>query len=101
MGMSRSSQIRPSMYGVTSEDGWISTSSVHTTAQPPSALTPRMRARVAVPHAVAVGHLEEPVAGGDRADRDRLEQHVEARLAHELSVVVVEGARRLPGRLDD
>ena len=41
-GMSRSSQSRPSVYGDTSELGWISTSSVQTTAQPPSALTPRM-----------------------------------------------------------
>jgi hypothetical protein len=30
-----------------------------------------------------VGHLEEPVAGGDRADLHRLEQDIEARLAHE------------------
>ena len=41
-GMSASSQRRPSMYGLTSDVGWISTSSVHTTAHPPSALTPRM-----------------------------------------------------------
>jgi hypothetical protein len=42
--MSASSQSRPSTYGVTSVEGWISTSSVHTTAQPPSALTARMAA---------------------------------------------------------
>ena len=43
-GMSASSQIRPSMYGACSAEWWNSTSSVHTTAQPPSALTPRMAA---------------------------------------------------------
>jgi hypothetical protein len=32
------------MYGDTSLEGWISTSSVLTTAQPPSAFTPRMAA---------------------------------------------------------
>ena len=42
--MSSSSQRRPSAYGATSDEGWISTSSVQTTAQPPSALTPRMKA---------------------------------------------------------
>jgi hypothetical protein len=41
-GMSASSQIRPSTYGERSDVWWISTSSVHTTAQPPSAFTPRM-----------------------------------------------------------
>jgi hypothetical protein len=33
-----------SMYGETSLEGWISTSSVLTTPQPPSAFTPRMAA---------------------------------------------------------
>src|SRR5262245_33586993 len=42
--MSASSQIRPSTYGATSVEEWISTSSVQTTAQPPSAFTPRMTA---------------------------------------------------------
>ena len=42
--MSPSSQIRNSMYGVRSDDRWISVSSVHTTAHPPSALIPRMAA---------------------------------------------------------
>ena len=32
------------MKGATSDVGWISTSSVQTTAQPPSALTPRIQA---------------------------------------------------------
>ena len=32
------------MKGVKSEDGWISTSSVQTTAQPPSAFVPRISA---------------------------------------------------------
>jgi hypothetical protein len=36
--------VRPSMYGETSLDEWISTSSVLTTAQPPSAFTPRIAA---------------------------------------------------------
>ncbi len=43
-GMSTSSHRRPSTKPPTSEVGWISTSSVHTTAQPPSALTPRITA---------------------------------------------------------
>ncbi len=43
-GRSSSSQIRSSMKGVMSEVGWISTCSVHTTAQPPSALTLRIAA---------------------------------------------------------
>ena len=43
-GMSESSHSRPSAYGDVSELGWISTSSVQTTAQPPSALTPRISA---------------------------------------------------------
>ena len=43
-GMSRSSHSRSSMNGVISEVWWNSTCSVHTTPQPPSALTPRMRA---------------------------------------------------------
>ena len=33
-------------------------------------------------HAVAVRHLEEPVAGGDRPDLDGLEEDVEAGFAH-------------------
>ena len=48
IGMSRSSQSRSSMNGVMSEVWWNSTCSVHTTAQPPSAFTPRI-------HASAVG----------------------------------------------
>ena len=78
-GRSWSSQSRSSMNGPMSEVGWISTCSVQTTAQPPSALTWRMAAsarRVAVAHAVAVRHLEEAVPSGDRADRDRLEEDV-------------------------
>ncbi len=43
-GMSRSSHRRSSMEGVRSAVWWISVSSVHTTAQPPSAFTPRMNA---------------------------------------------------------
>jgi len=43
-GTSRSSHRRPSMYGATSLEGCISTSSVLTTPQPPSAFTPRMAA---------------------------------------------------------
>jgi|HubBroStandDraft_6_1064221.scaffolds.fasta_scaffold33539_5 hypothetical protein len=43
-GRSCSSQIRSSMNGAISEVGWISTCSVHTTAQPPSAFTLRMAA---------------------------------------------------------
>ncbi len=43
-GMSASSQMRPSMYGACSAEWWNSTSSVHTTDQPPSALVPRMAA---------------------------------------------------------
>ena len=43
----------------------------------------RVRRGIAVAHAVAVRHLEEPVAGGDGADLHRLEQDIEARLAHE------------------
>ena len=43
-GRSWSSQIRSSMNGVMSEVGWISACSVHTTAQPPSALTLRSSA---------------------------------------------------------
>ena len=53
--------------------------SVLTTAQPPSALHPahhRHRGGMEPPHAVAVGHLVEAVAGGDRADPHRLEQNV-------------------------
>ena len=42
IGTSRSSHSRSSMKGVMSEVWWSSTCSVHTTAQPPSALTPRM-----------------------------------------------------------
>ena len=38
----------------------------------------RVGGRVAVTHAVAVGNLEEPVPGSDRADGDRLEQDVES-----------------------
>ena len=41
----------------------------------------RVGGRVAVPHPVAVRHLEEPVARRHRADPDRLEQDVETRLA--------------------
>ena len=66
------------------ESGWISTSSVQTTAQPPSALMPRMAACAVgsrCAHAVAVGHLVEAVAGGHRPDRHRLEQDVVARIA--------------------
>ncbi len=40
-----------------------------------------MSGRVAVAHAVAVGHLEEAVAGGHRPELDRLEQDVVARVA--------------------
>ena len=42
----------------------------------------RLAGRVAVPHAVAVRHLEEPVACGDRPDLDRFEQDVVARVSH-------------------
>ena len=42
--MSASSQSRPSTYPATSVEWWSSTSSVQTTAQPPSALTPRISA---------------------------------------------------------
>ena len=45
-GMSRSSHSRPSWNGSQSPVGWISVSSVATTAQPPSALIPRSRASV-------------------------------------------------------
>ena len=43
-GRSPSSHSRSSINGVMSELGWISTCSVQTTAQPPSALTLRMAA---------------------------------------------------------
>ena len=79
------------MYGATSEVWWISTSSVQTTAQPPSALTPRMcgeRGRVAVAHAVAVRHLVEAVAGGHRPDLHRLEEDVESWFSHAAQPVV-------------
>ena len=42
---------------------------------------PSERGRVAVPHSVAVRHLVEAVLRGHRADRDRLEEHVVARIA--------------------
>ena len=42
IGMSLSSQMRSSMKGEMSPEGWISTCSVHTTPQPPSALMARM-----------------------------------------------------------
>ena len=43
-GMSSSSERRPSTYGEASGERWIATSSVETTAHPPSALTPRIAA---------------------------------------------------------
>lgn len=46
----------------------------------------RQRGRVPVPHAVAVGHLEEAVAGHLGADANRFEEDVVARLAHALSL---------------
>ena len=42
----------------------------------------RLARRIAVSHAVAVRHLEEPVAGGDRSDPDRFEEDVVAMVAH-------------------
>ena len=45
--------------------------------------------RIAITHAVAVGHLEEPVAGGDRADRDGLEEDVVAGVAHHAAARTV------------
>ncbi len=42
----------------------------------------RVRRRVAVPHAVAVRHLEEAVARRHGPDRHRLEEDVESWLAH-------------------
>ena len=44
IGMSASSHSRPSMYPATSVEWCSSTSSVQTTAQPPSAFTPRISA---------------------------------------------------------
>ena len=44
IGMSWSSHSRSSMKGVISELWWISACSVQTTAQPPSAFTPRIAA---------------------------------------------------------
>ena len=41
----------------------------------------RVGGRVAVAHAVAMRHLEEAVARGDRAELHRLEQDVVARVA--------------------
>ena len=41
----------------------------------------RERRGIVVAHAVAMGHLVEAVLGGDRADLDRLEQDVVARIA--------------------
>src|ERR1700687_3316323 len=42
---------------------------------------PGVSGRVAMAHAVAMRHLEETVARGDGADRHRLEEDVEARVA--------------------
>ena len=70
-GMSWSSHRRPSEgLAVGSSDG-SRISSVQTTAQPPSAFMPRIAASApaAVAHAVAMRHLVEAVARGDRADR--------------------------------
>src|SRR5690349_1438882 len=40
-----------------------------------------VRGRIAMAHPVAVRHLEEPVACGDRAELHGLEEHVVARIA--------------------
>ena len=42
----------------------------------------RLARWIAVSHAVAVWHLEEPIAGGDRSDPDRFEEDVVAMVAH-------------------
>ena len=44
----------------------------------------RVRRRVAVTHAVAVRHLEEPVARRHRPDLHRLEEDVVTGLAHQV-----------------
>ena len=57
-----------SMKGVISEVWWISTCSVQSTAQPPSALTRRIGVgrRVAIAGAVAMRHLIKAVLGRHR-----------------------------------
>ena len=67
--------------------GWMSHCSVQTTAQPPSAFTPRITAierRPGAAHAVAVRHLVEAVARRHRADAHGLEQDVVDGIARHL-----------------
>ncbi len=83
-GMSRSSQRRSSMNGrhvrarvdvdLLGADHGPAALGLH-------AAHGRQRGRIAVTHAVAVRHLEEAVARGDRTDGNRLEEDVVARVA--------------------
>ena len=68
--------------------------------QPPAAFMPRMAIMLSgihPSHAVAVGHLIEPVGRGDRADLDRFEKDVVARISGH---VVLSGRRMKRGEAE-
>ena len=83
--MSASSQSRPSTAPSSDVVWWISTSSVQTTAHPPSAFTPRIAANEVgwrCPMPLQWGTWKKRFRADLRPDLHRLEQHVVAGISH-------------------